>query len=387
MLIVSPGVTNTIMHSLVGIADGLPITGGSASGYLMCVTGSNAGKYWDASTNTWEALSTSIAMSHLAAGEWCSVVDASAWDEGVRYRFWAVEASATRLDIQHGEDILCTAFAASTATILARLGAWTGTGINTVLGGIRALAAKAAALTPSDLSDDTTFDNTTDSQEAIRDNTAWNTATGFATPTNVTDARDHIESHGDTEWLTANGFATLTNVTDARDHIETHGDANWGGGATPLVVTVPGSAVSPYGYCDGEDVIQCYGERNVEAWADLDNDGDETKISNRIAQAIVSATAHIDDTMRDSIYEIPFTTGDSDDTVPRTIADLCAMLAGVWLYESRGVVDFDPNTGQQVHRLSWQRRRCQDTLEGLHRGALRLDAVLTDEAAEDEANA
>ncbi|WP_321377091.1 hypothetical protein [Trichococcus shcherbakoviae] len=63
---------------------------------------------------------------------------------------------------------------------------------------------------------------------------AWATATGFstldadgvraelatelgridaavssrATPTNVTDARDHVESHGDTAWATATGFAT-----------------------------------------------------------------------------------------------------------------------------------------------------------------------------------
>lgn len=56
-----------------------------------------------------------------------------------------------------------------TASILARLGAWTGTGINTILGAFRALCAKAAALTPTDLSGSTTYDNTTDSLEAIRD--------------------------------------------------------------------------------------------------------------------------------------------------------------------------------------------------------------------------
>jgi len=54
-------------------------------------------------------------------------------------------------------------------TILARLGAWTGTGINTILGALRGLCAKAAALTPTDISTTTTYDNTTDSAEAIRD--------------------------------------------------------------------------------------------------------------------------------------------------------------------------------------------------------------------------
>jgi hypothetical protein len=54
-------------------------------------------------------------------------------------------------------------------SLLARLGGWTGTGINTVLGAFRALAAKASALTPSNISSGTTFDNTTDSLEAIKD--------------------------------------------------------------------------------------------------------------------------------------------------------------------------------------------------------------------------
>lgn len=61
------------------------------------------------------------------------------------------------------------AAAADLATALARLGPWTGTGLNTVLGALRALAAKAAALTPADIATGTTFDNTTDSLEAQKD--------------------------------------------------------------------------------------------------------------------------------------------------------------------------------------------------------------------------
>ena len=62
------------------------------------------------------------------------------------------------------------ATATNQTTIINRIGAFTGTGINTVLGFLRALGAKAALLTPTDLSTGTTYDNTTDSQEAIRDN-------------------------------------------------------------------------------------------------------------------------------------------------------------------------------------------------------------------------
>jgi len=59
--------------------------------------------------------------------------------------------------------------AANQITILARLGAFAGSGLNTVFGFLRALAAKAAGLTPSELSTGTTFSNTTHSQEALAD--------------------------------------------------------------------------------------------------------------------------------------------------------------------------------------------------------------------------
>jgi hypothetical protein len=57
---------------------------------------------------------------------------------------------------------------AGVATVLARLGAFTGTGLNTVMGYLEALMRKDAALTPSDVGG--SFDNTTDSLESIVDN-------------------------------------------------------------------------------------------------------------------------------------------------------------------------------------------------------------------------
>jgi hypothetical protein len=68
------------------------------------------------------------------------------------------------------------ATSANQTTILNRLGAITGSGLNTVLGFFRAVFNKGAALTPTDLtSGGLTGDNTTDSLEAIRDrgDAAW----------------------------------------------------------------------------------------------------------------------------------------------------------------------------------------------------------------------
>ena len=67
----------------------------------------------------------------------------------------------------------------SVSSLLDRLGAFTGSGVNTVLGFFRALMRKdASAPTPSDVGG--TFTNTTDSVEAIRDrgDAAWTTGAG-----------------------------------------------------------------------------------------------------------------------------------------------------------------------------------------------------------------
>jgi hypothetical protein len=73
-------------------------------------------------------------------------------------------------------------------TVAARIGAFTGTGLNTILGFFRASLRKDAALTPSDVGG--AFDNTTDSNEAIRDrgDVAWLTGggSGLSGPSSVT---------------------------------------------------------------------------------------------------------------------------------------------------------------------------------------------------------
>lgn len=58
-----------------------------------------------------------------------------------------------------------TAATAATTTILDRIGAFTGTGLNTILGFFRAAMSKAPALTPSDVGG--TFDNASASLEAV----------------------------------------------------------------------------------------------------------------------------------------------------------------------------------------------------------------------------
>ena len=91
------------------------------------------------------------------------------------------------------------ATSANQTTILNRLGSWTGSGLNTILGAFRALAGKAASLTPSDISSGTTYDNTTDSLEAIRDrgDAAWapgEAGSGDASQSTLLAVQDQVES-------------------------------------------------------------------------------------------------------------------------------------------------------------------------------------------------
>lgn len=125
-------------------------------------------------------------------------------------------------------------------------------------------------------------------------------------------------------------------------------------------------------YCTKDDVIDVYGAVNVSAWADIDNDKNSAKIDARIDRAIQWACDEIDSFLLNSIYQTPVSS--ADDTVPADIRNLAATLAGVWLYESRGVVDFSPETGQVVHKLQWQRRRVYDTLRSILAGQRALKA-------------
>lgn len=94
-------------------------------------------------------------------------------------------ATSAVTEIQSG---LATSSALSTlqtdvTTVLARLGAFAGSGLNTVLGFFRALMRKDAALTPSDVGG--TYDNTTDSNEAVKDNQLDAAVSSRATPAQV----------------------------------------------------------------------------------------------------------------------------------------------------------------------------------------------------------
>ena len=133
-------------------------------------------------------------------------------------------------------------------------------------------------------------------------------------------------------------------------------------------------------YCERSDVEAVYGLSNVAKWADLDNDGDTEKIEARITKALAWAQEEIDSYFRGGRYALPLV---KDDDPPMIILDVAAELAGVWLYENRGVVDFSPESGQPVHRLSWNRKRAYAKIKEIVSGQRVIDADPAVEGSDD----
>lgn len=103
-------------------------------------------------------------------------------------------------------------------------------------------------------------------------------------------------------------------------------------------------------YCDREDIEQIYGASNVASWADLENESDAGEIAAKINWACVAATNRMNDRLRDGPYEVPF-----DEPYSEQLVEMTARLAGVLLYDARGIIDMGQD-GEPIHQLSAHRR-------------------------------
>ncbi|HPS52794.1 MAG TPA: DUF1320 family protein, partial [Phycisphaerae bacterium] len=91
-------------------------------------------------------------------------------------------------------------------------------------------------------------------------------------------------------------------------------------------------------YATKSEIESVFGKSNVASWSNLDNEmsgADDT----RIASAISYADSIINARLRGGRYALPLV--NSQGTVPGLVKDWAAKLAGVWLYECRGLFDDD----------------------------------------------
>lgn len=129
-------------------------------------------------------------------------------------------------------------------------------------------------------------------------------------------------------------------------------------------------------YCIQADIELIFGTTNVSAadgWADINKDANATTISDRIDQAIAVASERIDDVLRLSPYGAAYTNAAGTQSV--TITDLAAKLAGIWLYETKGAYDMDPQSRRPIHRFGFMKRDAERRLREIREGLVRIDAT------------
>ncbi len=118
-------------------------------------------------------------------------------------------------------------------------------------------------------------------------------------------------------------------------------------------------------YASSYDIDVIFGNSNVQKWADVNNDQVDIDIQRRIGWALCLATSSLDDRLRSGPYPVPFT-----DPYANQLIDACARLAGVLLYESRGIVDTTAE-GEPVHQLAPHRKMVQQFIAAVHAGRCR----------------
>lgn len=83
---------NTMELDLVAKASGNPITSGTVNFYLRAKSGTNVGKWFRGSDDSWQAAEAiAKAATHVSDGHWTVEIEAAAWIAEVRYSLYAKE--------------------------------------------------------------------------------------------------------------------------------------------------------------------------------------------------------------------------------------------------------------------------------------------------------
>lgn len=118
-------------------------------------------------------------------------------------------------------------------------------------------------------------------------------------------------------------------------------------------------------------VYNIFGTKNVNLWADLDNEGDADTIAGRIAWALCLATSTIDSRLLGGIYGIPFIA-----PVPCVVQDACARLAGCLLYDARRIADNSRGDDESpTYETQPHRNYVMQFLRNIRGGKIRLPGV------------
>jgi len=125
-------------------------------------------------------------------------------------------------------------------------------------------------------------------------------------------------------------------------------------------------------YTDSSRIEQKFGADNLHLWLALDDSDEPVDYSFREWSLISDAERYIDERLKGSFIGGAFT-----DTIPGVITQLATELAGVLMYENRGVIDTNAITGQAEHKYRFIRNRVEDQLRQIKYGKLLISDTLT----------
>lgn len=347
---------NTTGLSLVvkrdNLADSSALSLSAASG----PTDWASGKLWRMSGNKYRVgIATTYISSYtgkISVGGSYTGGDCSGITEICNGNAYAIGVE-TYIDVH--TDILpkTTSLVSSFASLFEVLGAWTGTGVNTILGAFKALMSKSASA-PSVIGG--TFDPAEDSVESISDRLQGvlnvDETAVIAVPDSAVQAQlDEIQAAAE-----ASSAWTAEDVEYALEKLA-------------LLGVVADAVVVPAGtfLCGRGDIEQIFGTTAVAKWGDLNNNEDVDEITSRINYRISIADSFMRSTLRNSAWVLP----EEGDTIPPILAYYTACLAGVLLYEGRGVQDYDAR-GNAQHQLSFHKKSVEDFVKGVLFGSVSL---------------
>jgi phage gp36-like protein len=111
-------------------------------------------------------------------------------------------------------------------------------------------------------------------------------------------------------------------------------------------------------------MMTVFGRDNLLVWADINNNGRDMEIGNRIEYFLVQATALIDGRLMNRQYDLPF------NPVPFVIKHCCVLLAGVALFEARNI---NTTNEKQTLNVATYREQAESILTDVVSGAIKLN--------------
>lgn len=118
-------------------------------------------------------------------------------------------------------------------------------------------------------------------------------------------------------------------------------------------------------YITETDLINKFGNTNIQEWSDMDNEDNATTIADRIDAAIEYAESYVEARLKGSRYAVPLTGSNA------MLNDIIAGMAGWWLYQSRGLRTLEENT-----KFDFMVRQNEKLLNSLAAGSRNIDSPM-----------